>query len=145
MNAVVIMDEEQASRIRALRIIAFGLLCFGFGYLFAQMQPEVPKSAELEMTKKLQQAKNGDYAVLKDGEVFRIGGSVMGAVIEEGRIYYNTRTSVETNHLYRPNWQMAALVVEVISPTSESYAVITQCFYKGKVVTTVGPAKWTCT
>ena len=144
MNDVIVV-EARKWRTNGLVLLAFGLSCVISGYTLAVLYSGSPKSTELEMTERLQQAKAGDFAILKDGEVFRIGGSVEKAVIEAGHIYYNTRSTDAANHLYRPHWQMAALVVEVISPTSKNYAVIDKCFNKGMFVTTVGPAKWTCT
>ena len=92
----------------------------------------------------LQQAKPGDYVILSDGQVLRLSGPTQETVVEGDRVYYNTRMTLG-GHFEKPLWQMATVTAAIINPTSKNYAVIDKCFNKGMFVTTVGPAKWTCT
>lgn len=153
MKDVVIINKG-SPWLNTLAIVVLGLICAGLGYrlagipdcgLLESVQPSSPATAmEKWVALSIQKAKPGDYAILKDGQVLRLSGSSQMTVVDGDRVYYNTRMTVG-GHFEKPLWQMASATVAVVNPTSLSYAVIDKCFYRGRVVTTVGPAKWTCT
>ncbi len=143
MNALIIIDEEQASRIRAIRVLMLCLFCFGFGYLFAQMQVSRQTSKEYVMYAKLQKAMAGSYAITTTGEILRLGSSTRKAVVEGDHVYYNTRMT-SGGYYEKLLWDVAQITAEVIDPTHREYFGIDQCFFKGQIATTVGPTKWAC-
>jgi hypothetical protein len=152
MENVVIIDEREW-RTRNYTLVCVLLLGVITGYFLAMVYPVAPKpiqhpsspvtAMEKWVALSIQQAKPGDYAITKDGEVFRLGSSNRKAVVEGDYVYYNTRMTSGGYHK-KQLWQMTGDTVAVIDPTHSKYFGVDQCFYKGKVVTTVGPEKLTC-
>lgn len=152
MKNVVIIDEGEW-RTRNITLVCTVLLGVVIGYFLAMVYPVTPKSAQpippaTAMEKwtalALQQAKVGDFAITKDGRALRLSESLQRKVVDGGQVYYNTRMTLG-GHLKKPLWEMARDTVAVVNTTHSEYIDIDRCFNNGKRVTTVGPAKWTCT
>ncbi|MCF7815588.1 MAG: hypothetical protein K9M10_01530 [Candidatus Pacebacteria bacterium] len=92
----------------------------------------------------LLQAKSGDFGITDVGEVVHLGGSTSDAVVEGGIVTYDKQLT-SGGFYKKPLDELAQNIVRVIKKDNAVHGVIDQCFYRGLIVTTKGPAAWTCT
>ncbi len=102
---------------------------------------------ESVMTKQIEEARSGDFIVLKNGEVIRIQ-MINSEFRTEGRHFdmtYDIRITSGGVYVYRkPLKEIASEAVAVVNPLDGNYYTVSKCFNDGKYVTTQGAERLTC-
>ncbi len=154
MQAVAIVSKNTL-RLSVIAILVLGVLCISLGYRLAGMKGDCKPTVSIQsppitamekwVALSIQQAKPGDFAITKDGNVIKLGGLMHVVVVERDLLVsYDTRFT-SGGYYKKPLLDMAREVARVVkSDDKHRHNVINLCFYTGARVTTSGPEALTC-